>query len=244
MQSNFIGTEFQIFDDAERDQKRAVGPSILRQASFLAGPRHSLSPRATDTSAGTAELTEATSPLYASAQRSSARDGLHREGSADAGAPRSIGAAASAAAADTPADSEAPKQSRAELGVVQYHMNVMGTKGPRKMVIGIPYVDLDTNRAVKWRSGESMMPRCAACAGCACRAVAAARAFGCGRSGSCADAQACLPSCKGPLAALVCLPSCEACCLCGASCSCAHARTLPCPCAAQRCLHVRGGGRG
>lgn len=53
---------------------------------------------------------------------------------------------------------------RSERVVVQYHMNVLGTKGPRKMTIGIPYVDFDTNEAVVW-SGTSaqdgMLARCA-----------------------------------------------------------------------------------
>lgn len=54
-----------------------------------------------------------------------------------------------------------PEDGRSELGLVQYHMNVMGTKGPRKMVIGVPYVDFDTNVPVKW-AGGSRMTRCAA----------------------------------------------------------------------------------
>jgi Tub family len=61
-------------------------------------------------------------------------------------------------------DTDAAVSGRAELAVVQYHMNVMGTKGPRKMTIGIPYVDFDTNDAVLWmgvRAQDGMLARCA-----------------------------------------------------------------------------------
>jgi hypothetical protein len=106
VQSNFIGTDFHIFDAGERG--KALGRTANRSSTF-------------STSAamfGTAELGEE-------------------------GTRGSDGTAAT----------------RKELAVVQYHMNVMGTKGPRKMTIGIPYVDLDTNEPAVW-CGESMIPWC------------------------------------------------------------------------------------
>jgi len=113
MQSNFIGTEFQILDGGERVARR---PSPLkRQGSFLGGPRHQL-------------------PAAARGGAESGESGV-----------------------DSPEES-----GRSELGLVQYHMNVMGTKGPRKMVIGVPYVDFDTNVPVKWGAG-TRMSRCALC---------------------------------------------------------------------------------
>lgn len=109
LQSNFIGTEFQILDGGERAARRTS--PLKRQGSFLGGPRHQL-------------------PAAARA---------------DSGESR----------ADSPEEG-----GRSELGLVQYHMNVMGTKGPRKMVIGVPYVDFDTNVPVKWGAG-TRMSRCA-----------------------------------------------------------------------------------
>lgn len=111
VQSNFIGTEFQILDGGERVARR---PSPLkRQGSFLGGPRHQLPSAAQGASTETAE--------------------------GRAGSPEDGG--------------------RSELGLVQYHMNVMGTKGPRKMVIGVPYVDFDSNVPMKW-TGGTRMARC------------------------------------------------------------------------------------
>jgi hypothetical protein len=104
MQSNFIGTDFHIYDAGER------GKALAHTASRGSA------------SSATAAVS----------------------GSAETVAEGARGSGGSPAA-------------RQELAVVQYHMNVMGTKGPRKMTIGIPYVDFDTNEAAVW-CGESMMP--------------------------------------------------------------------------------------
>jgi hypothetical protein len=101
VQSNFLGTDFHVYDSGER------GKALNRSASR--GSASSASAAMT----GTAESSEG----------------------------RGSGGTAT----------------RKEIAVVQYHMNVMGTKGPRKMTIGIPYVDFDTNEPAVW-CGESMMP--------------------------------------------------------------------------------------
>jgi hypothetical protein len=152
LQSNFIGTEFKIFDDGERANKNTNTTSMLRQASFFGGKRH-LSNALQSGGSLPSQLLEK-SPLYSSLQRDKA------------GATAESAGGDSSSMLDDASESEVGKGeggsgSRSELGVVQFHMNVMGTKGPRKMVIGIPYVDLDTNNAVRWNEGESMMNQCA-----------------------------------------------------------------------------------
>lgn len=147
MQSNFIGTEFQVFDDGERAAKTTSATAKLRQASFFGGKRHFV-PGSNNGGASTSLDGPEKSPLYSSLQR--------------AGATAESAGGGASSMLDDPSESELSKGdagagSRGELGVVQYHMNVMGTKGPRKMVIGVPYVDLDTNNAVKWNNGETML---------------------------------------------------------------------------------------
>lgn len=151
VQSNFIGTEFQVFDDGERAAKNTSATSKLRQASFFGGKRHFLTGAMNGGASATLDGPEK-SPLYSSLQRAGAT-----AESAEGGASSML---------DDPSEGEVSKGdagagSRGELGVVQYHMNVMGTKGPRKMVIGVPWVDLDTNNAVKWNGGETMLNQCA-----------------------------------------------------------------------------------
>lgn len=151
VQSNFIGTEFQIFDDGERATKQTAATTMLRQASFFAGKRHFLSGSNNGGASAALDGPEK-SPLYASLRRAGAT-------------AESAGGGASSMLEDTSegdlGKGDGGAGCRGELGVVQYHMNVMGTKGPRKMVIGVPYVDLDTNHATKWNNGETMMNQCA-----------------------------------------------------------------------------------
>lgn len=49
--------------------------------------------------------------------------------------------------------------------MVQYQVNVLGTNGPRKMVVGVPCVDPETQALSEWRpanANKSMMNQCAA----------------------------------------------------------------------------------
>lgn len=170
MQSNFIGTEFQIFDDGERTTKHSAATSMLRQTSFFGGKRHFLSGSAGEASV---PLDPEKSPLFASLQRA----GTDSAGTASSALPD--------AGEESLGKGNGPAVCRGELGVVQYHMNVMGTKGPRKMVIGVPYVDLDTNTAVKWNNGESMINKCAFALDLWLRTCVKHRPVGLYRSGLC-----------------------------------------------------------
>jgi hypothetical protein len=113
MQSNFIGTDFHIYNSGEKDNRRGARSQGL--------PASGLSLLATAADGQPGSMTR----------------------SSDSSSTAACG--------------------RSELAVVQYHMNVLGTKGPRKMTIGIPYVDFDTNETAVWRN-ESMLGRCATCA--------------------------------------------------------------------------------
>ena len=142
MQSNFIGTDFHVYNDGARDAPPAAAPrpSTMSTAASTATAASTLPP----TGLGAPAATPDSAPPVDSDSSAQAA-GSHRAG---------VGSGVVSTSFDS------RKAPRAELAVVQYHMNVMSTKGPRKMTVGIPYVDCDTNEATVW-THESMLGWCA-----------------------------------------------------------------------------------
>ena len=54
---------------------------------------------------------------------------------------------------ENPDKAKTPDNVRRQHGVVQYETNVLGSKGPRRMKVLLPNVDIQGNQAV-WRSAD------------------------------------------------------------------------------------------
>ena len=54
---------------------------------------------------------------------------------------------------ENPDKAKTPEAIRGQHGVVQYETNVLGSKGPRRMKVLLPNVDLQGNQAV-WKSAD------------------------------------------------------------------------------------------